>query len=112
MSLINNQSTRRVFGLAAVMFGAAVTLSACGGDKHEVKAVDRVEEAAELARANAPEAEVLEFDDAAVAAEAEATDATAEETDTAAEDATADAEEVAVEETAETEATDEEVAAE
>ena len=112
MSLVNNQSTRRVFGLAAVMFGAAVTLSACGGDNHEVKAVDRVEEAAELARANAPEAEVLEFDDAAVAADAEATDATAEETDAAAEDATADAEEVAVEETAETEATDEEVAAE
>lgn len=110
MSLVNHQSTRRVFGLAAVMFGAAVTLSACGGDHHEVKAVDTVEEAAELAKANAPEAEVLEFDDAAVAAEA--TDATAEETDAAAEDATANAEEVAVEETAEAEATDEEVAAE
>ena len=48
--------------MAAVSFGA-VLLSACGGEGHEeVKAPDRVEEAAELARANAPEAEVIEFE--------------------------------------------------
>ncbi|WP_131668447.1 hypothetical protein [Psychrobacter pygoscelis] len=48
--------------MATVSFGA-VLLSACGGEGHEeVKAPDRVEEAAELARANAPEAEVIEFE--------------------------------------------------
>ncbi len=42
-------------------------ISACSGEKegehdsHEVMAVDRVDEAAELARANAPEAEAYGF---------------------------------------------------
>ncbi|MGP4787913.1 c-type cytochrome [Psychrobacter sp. 1Y11] len=38
-----------------------VSLSACSGGHEEVKAPERVEEAAEIARANAPEAEDMEF---------------------------------------------------
>ena len=46
-------------------------VSACGGEKegksHEVLAKDRVDEAAELARKNAPEAEKMEFPETAPA---------------------------------------------
>lgn len=60
------QPVQRVMGLASIALSAALTLAACGGSEHEeVTAVDKVEEAAEMARANAPEAEVLEFDDTA-----------------------------------------------
>jgi len=38
-----------------------VSLGACSGGHEEVKAPERVEEAAEIARANAPEAEDMEF---------------------------------------------------
>ncbi|MGP9688690.1 hypothetical protein ACT3TH_05970 [Psychrobacter sp. AOP22-C1-C5] len=53
--------------IVALGFG----ISACSGDKegehesHEVMAIDRVDEAAELARANAPEAEKMDFPETA-----------------------------------------------
>lgn len=57
----------------------ATGLSACG-EKHEaVTAPDKVDEAAEMARANAPEAEVIEFETTAAPAAT-----TTEGTDTAA----------------------------
>lgn len=56
----------------------ATGLSACG-EKHEaVTAPDKVDEAAEIARANAPEAEVIEFETTAAPAAT-----TTEDTDTA-----------------------------
>ena len=73
--------------IVALGFG----ISACSGDKegesHEVLAKDRVDEAAELARKNAPEAEELNFPETApmpaaeadAAASTEATTATTEE---------------------------------
>lgn len=45
----------------ALTVTVGVGISACSGESEEVHAVDRVEEAAALARENAPEAEVLEF---------------------------------------------------
>ena len=51
-------------------------ITACSGDKegesHEVMAIDRVDEAAELARKNAPEAEDMEFPETAPMPVAEA----------------------------------------
>lgn len=52
-------------------------ISACSGEKegehdsHEVMAVDRVDEAAELARANAPEAEDMDFPETSATAVAD-----------------------------------------
>ena len=50
---------------AALLVALGFSVSACSSDKegesHEVKAVDRVEEAAKLARANGPEAEDMDF---------------------------------------------------
>ena len=72
-------------------------ISACSGEKegesHEVLAKDRVDEAAELARKNAPEAEKMEFPETAPAPVAEADGtvdgaATAEAGTTATADAT------------------------
>lgn len=57
-----------------VTLGFGVT--ACSGDKegesHEIMAIDRVDEAAELARKNAPEAEDMEFPETAPMPVAEA----------------------------------------
>ena len=94
-------------------------ISACSGDKegehgsHEVMAIDRVDEAAELARANAPEAQEMEFPETAPMPVAEGdaaavdgvatTDGTAG--DAAATDAT-DAGTTGTTDTAETAATD------
>lgn len=98
--------------IVALGFG----ISACSGDKegesHEVLAKDRVDEAAELARKNAPEAEELNFPETAPmpAAEADAaasTEATTEEGAAATSEATATASadtEVASTETESTEA--------
>ena len=59
----------------ALMVSLGMGLTACSGDKEKVYAPDRVDEAAELARSNAPEAEVMEFPETAAAPEAdEATD--------------------------------------
>lgn len=50
---------------AALLVALGFSVSACSSDKegesHEVKAVDRVEEAGKLARANGPEAEDMGF---------------------------------------------------
>lgn len=54
---------------AAMVITLGLGVTACSGDKegesHEVLAVDRVEEASELARQNAPEAEDMEFPETA-----------------------------------------------
>lgn len=52
----------KLASLASTLLMSALFISACGEHHEEVKAVDKVEEAAKLARANAPEAEKLEFD--------------------------------------------------
>ena len=69
--------------IVALGFG----ISACSGDKegesHEVLAKDRVDEAAELARKNAPEAEELNFPETAPMPAAEADAAASTETTTA-----------------------------
>lgn len=101
--------------IVALGFG----ISACSGDKegesHEVLAKDRVDEAAELARKNAPEAEELNFPETApmpaaeadAAASTESTTASTEEGAAATSEATATASadtEVASTETESTEA--------
>lgn len=69
--------------IVALGFG----ISACSGDKegesHEVLAKDRVDEAAELARKNAPEAEELNFPETAPMPAAEADAAASTESTTA-----------------------------
>ena len=54
---------------AALLVALGFSVSACSSDKegesHEVKAIDRVEEAAKLARANGPEAEDMDFPETA-----------------------------------------------
>ena len=53
----------------ALLVALGFSVSACSSDKegesHEVKAVDRVDEAAKLARANGPEAEEMDFPETA-----------------------------------------------
>ncbi|MEN6669818.1 hypothetical protein AAJP47_05520 [Psychrobacter sp. B38] len=77
--------------IVALGFG----ISACSGEpegeheSHEVMAVDRVNEAAELARANAPEAEQMDFPETAPMPAAEGEDAAAVD-GAAATDATTD----------------------
>ena len=69
--------------IVALGFG----ISACSGDKegesHEVLAKDRVDEAAELARKSAPEAEELNFPETAPMPDAEADAAASTEATTA-----------------------------
>lgn len=53
---------------ATLAITLSIGLSACSSDdSHEVKAIDRVDEAAELARANAPAAEEMDFPESDVA---------------------------------------------
>ncbi|WP_201597960.1 hypothetical protein [Psychrobacter vallis] len=92
--------------IVALGFG----VSACSGDKeesHEVLAVDRVDEAAALARANAPAAEEMDFPETApmpvAAADGTAVEGAATTTDTTMTDA---ATATAGAETAETATTD------
>lgn len=112
--LSNKKVAVRTTTLVSVVLGAALTLTACGDKDHEVKAVDRVDEAAELARANAPEPEPLAAEDIAEVEPAAADAATAEEgatdapaTEEAAAETTADAEAEASEATATEEAAEE-----
>lgn len=83
---------------ATLLLTMGVSISACSNDKEaagaesgEVLAKDKVDEAAELARKNAPEAEKLDFPETAPmpAAETDATADTAAGTETATETATA-----------------------
>ncbi len=78
--------------IVALGFG----ISACSGDKegesHEVLAKDRVDEAAELARKNAPEAEELNFPETAPMPAAETDAAASTEATTATTEAGADTE--------------------
>ncbi|MGO2996907.1 MAG: hypothetical protein ACTIDV_02660 [Moraxellaceae bacterium] len=78
----------------AFIVALGVGVSACsGGEEHEeVLAIDMVDEAAELARANAPEAEDMEFPETAPmpAADATATDGTEADATATAEAGTAD----------------------
>lgn len=85
----NAANTKKIVLASAVLLGMSAVLSACSKDEHhEVSVVDKVEEAQALARANAPEPEIVELPVAQAPADAEATtDAT---TDTAA-NTTADA---------------------
>lgn len=74
----------------ALLVTLGFSVSACSGDKegesHEVKAVDRVDEAAKLARANAPEAEEMDFPETAPMPVTEmAADGTADDSATTAE---------------------------
>lgn len=85
--LSNKIAAGRAVKLTTIMFAAAFTLTACGGGEHEVKAVDKLDEAAELAKANAPEHEFLAPEDIAPAAAAP--DAAAAGTDAATDGATA-----------------------
>lgn len=88
----SKSTSRRFTAMASVMLGATLTLTACGGHDEEVKAVDKVGEAAELAQQNAPQPEPMPVEETTAEAEsAEATEAevaatdetaTAEETDT------------------------------
>ena len=69
MTKLVTQSTlnKPVLAIVTAML-LAMGLSACG-EKHEaVTAPDKVDEAAEIARANAPEAEVVEFETTAAPA--------------------------------------------
>lgn len=75
----------------ALIVALGVSVSACGGDEeHEVLAKDRVDEAAELARANAPAAEDMAFPETAPMAADDATGMDTGDTATAAAE-TADA---------------------
>ena len=74
----------------ALIVALGVSVSACsGGEEHEeVMAIDRVDEAAELAIKNAPPAEEMEFPETAPmpAADAVGTEADADTTEAAATD--------------------------
>ena len=85
--LSNKIAAGRAVKLTTIMFAAAFTLTACGGGEHEVKAVDKLDEAAELAKANTPEHEFLAPEDIAPAAAAP--DAAAAGTDAATDGAAA-----------------------
>lgn len=96
MSLIAQQTPKksaafRVTALASIMLSAAVTLTACGGGEHEAKAVDKLDEAAEMAKANAPKPEPLKPEDIAPASSAPAATDAAEGTATADAEGTATA---------------------
>ena len=90
MSIFTKPSTnaKKVAVVAAFIMGSSMVLSACSKEEHhEVPAVDKVQEAEELARANAPEAEIVELPTAEVTeTEGEATDTA---TDATTEEATA-----------------------
>lgn len=62
----NKKTTGQSMALASIMLGAVVTLTACNNAEHEAKAVDKVDEAAELAQAKAPAPEPLAVEDMAV----------------------------------------------
>ncbi|MDN3454180.1 MULTISPECIES: hypothetical protein [unclassified Psychrobacter] len=69
----------------ALIVALGVSVSACGGgEEHEVLAIDRVDEAAELAIKNAPPAEDMKFPETAPmpAADAAGTEAAVEVTAT------------------------------
>lgn len=94
----------------ALIAALGLGVSACSGDKegehgsHEVMAIDRVDEAAELARANAPEAEKMDFPETTPMPVAEGDDAAA--VDGAATTDATDAGTTGTTDTAETAATD------
>lgn len=92
MSIFTKSSTnvKKIAVVAAFIMGSSMVLSACSKEEHhEVPAVDKVQEAEELARANAPEAEIVELPTAEVTeTEGEATD-TDTATDATTEEATA-----------------------
>lgn len=105
---------------ATLLLTMGVSISACSNDKEaagaesgEVLAKDKVDEAAELARKNAPEAEKLDFPEAAPmpAAETDATTDTEAGTETAtAQDGTVATDASAASEAPATASTDTEVA--
>ena len=66
----SQMSATKPLRLATMAVLSCAVLSACGSGHEEIKAVDKVEEAAEMARANAPKAEVMEFQTTAPAAPA------------------------------------------
>ncbi len=76
----------------SLVVSLAVSLSACGGGHEEVKAPERTEAAAELARANAPEAEDMGFAETApmVVATADTTEDASAEAEPVAEAAATD----------------------
>ena len=97
---LNASSTTRKFSLGVIALSAALSLTACGGNDHEeTKAVDKVDEAAEMARQNAPEPEPLDLEttETATSTPDEAVaEANAEEgAEVVAEDATTETEEAA-----------------
>ncbi|MDO5768556.1 MAG: c-type cytochrome [Psychrobacter sp.] len=57
----SQMSATKPLRLATMAVLSCAVLSACGSGHEEIKAVDKVEEAAKMARANAPKAEVMEF---------------------------------------------------
>ncbi len=78
----------------ALVVSVGISMSACSGDSHEVVATERVDEAARIAIANAPEPEDFEFAETAPMAVTPAVadvDADAEATDMVAADTTAEA---------------------
>ena len=64
VTLKESTTTSRKLSLGVLALSAALSLTACGGNDHEeTKAVDKVDEAAEMARQNAPEPEPLEIEE-------------------------------------------------
>ncbi len=82
----------------ALVVSLGFSLSACSGGHEEVKAPERAEAAAELARANAPEAEDMGFAETEpmVIAAVDTTEVAAEGADTAAEEGAPATEDLAV----------------
>jgi hypothetical protein len=83
-----NTSLKLALSMALIVT-LGVNVSACSShDEEEVYAIDRVEEAAELARKNGPEAEDMEFPETAPMVTADAADSTAVAADGSADMAT------------------------
>jgi len=96
-----NTSLKSALSMALIVT-LGVNVSACSShDEEEVYAIDRVEEAAELARENGPEAEDMEFPETAPMVTADAADSTA-----VAADGSADMPETATADSADATATD------
>lgn len=63
-SFKTSTTTSHKLSLGVLALSAALSLTACGGNDHEeTKAVDKVDEAAEMARQDAPEPEPLDLEE-------------------------------------------------
>ncbi|WP_227429276.1 hypothetical protein [Psychrobacter sp. I-STPA6b] len=78
MTVFTNTNIKKALLSVAVVLGMSTLMTACSKEHHEVPAVDKVEEAQEIALANAPEPVIVDLPEATAAStDEQATDGTA-----------------------------------